>query len=80
MTSETAMQTYWVFHAKPHGHARIHRNNCPDCRDGQGQAGQHKTGGGATEWFGPFGDKAAALAMMTGLNAKDAGDCGRCKP
>lgn len=74
------MTTFWVFHAKPHGRARIHKNNCPDCRDGQGQAGQHKTGGGATEWLGPFSSKSIASLKMSGLNAKDLGDCGRCKP
>jgi hypothetical protein len=72
--------SFWVFYAKPHGRARVHRNDCPDCRDGQGQAGQHKTGGGATEWFGPFADKSLARAKMASLNPKHPGECGRRKP
>jgi len=73
------MASFYVSHFKPHGRARLHRNDCPDCRDGQGQAGQHKMGV-ATRWFGPFATKSLALAKMASLNPKHPGECGRCKP
>lgn len=74
--------SFWVSHMSPHKRARVHKGACPDCREGQGQQGQHRTGSGATGWDGPFETVAAAQTFMTERFAhfKDTALCGRCKP
>lgn len=73
---------YYVSHMSPHRRARVHKASCPDCRDGRGQEGQHRTGSGATGWDGPFSTLAEAEQFMAAQfpTFKDTGKCGRCKP
>ena len=73
---------FYVSHMSPHKRARIHKAKCPDCRDGQGQQGQHRTGSGATGWDGPFGTLKQAEDFMASRfpHFTDARKCGRCKP
>ncbi len=52
----------------------------PTVRNGQGQAGQDKSGRNATQWFGPFLTRDVAQTNMMKLNPVDHGFCGRCKP
>jgi hypothetical protein len=72
--------TYYVFQAKPMGWARVHFGDCRHCNYGKGQPGQHKTGSGATGWFGPFSSRDEAMAHMKKLKAKNAKPCGHCNP
>lgn len=71
---------YYVSHMSPHKRARIHKASCPDCRDGQGQAGQHRTGSGATGWDGPFSTLIEAENFMSDRfgHFTDTRKCGRC--
>jgi hypothetical protein len=73
---------FFVSHMSPHKRARIHNASCPDCRNGQGQEGQHRTGSGATGWDGPFATLAEAELFMKERfsHFDDTGKCGRCKP
>lgn len=73
---------YWVSFMAPHKRARLHEATCPDCRDGRGQEGQHKTGSGATGWNGPFDTILKAEVFMAEHFAhfKDVAKCKRCRP
>lgn len=73
---------FYVSHMTPHKRARVHKASCSDCRDGKGQAGQHRTGSGATGWDGPFTTLAEAESFMARQfpNFTDARLCGRCNP
>ena len=44
------MTAFYVSYMKPIKRARIHKGECSNCNNGQGQIGQDKTGGGATGW------------------------------
>ena len=73
---------FYVSHMSPHKRARIHKGSCPDCRHGQGQKGQHRTGSGATGWDGPFPTLTQAEQFLAKRfpHFNDVGKCRRCKP
>jgi hypothetical protein len=73
---------YYVSHMTPISRARIHKGDCPHCREGQGQENQERTNSGVTGWFRPFASLAAAEAFMESEFPRftDKGKCGHCKP
>lgn len=74
------MADFWVFHAKPIGRVRIHRADCSNCNDGQGQPGQLKKPEAertATQWH-PANTLMEAETIMRRLVPKDGKRCGTC--
>jgi hypothetical protein len=73
---------YYVSHMPPISRARIHKGDCPHCREGQGQENQERTNSGVTGWSGPFASLAAAETFMESEFPRftDKDKCGHCKP
>jgi hypothetical protein len=74
--------SYWVSWMAPIKRARLHKANCPHCRNGEGQKNQDRNGGGNTGWKGPF-EMLVAEAVLDDLKndqGYDAAKCRVCKP
>lgn len=74
------MPDFYVSFMKPIKRARIHKGECSNCNNGQGQLGQDKTGGGATGWSEALSlDAAVVLANhYREKGYKDVAFCGTC--
>ena len=74
------MSDFYVSFMKPIKRARIHKGECSNCNNGQGQIGQDKTGGGATGWSAALSlEDATALAERYRQQGfTDVGFCGTC--
>ncbi len=73
-----SMGQFYVFHATSVHHARVHKGDCPYCRNGQGMESQDQNGSGATGWDGPFATLQEAETKMATFKLKDAGKCNYC--
>ncbi len=73
---------FYVGHVAPLKRARVHRGDCPQCLDGQGQEPLPKDAKGRTAWSKPFATAVEARAYMTKTFAgyKSMALCPACKP
>ncbi len=74
------MTDFFVSWMKPIGRSRIHRGECSNCNNGQGQLGQDKNNSGNTGWDGPFSLEDAKTKLEDrGIQGfTDLGFCGTC--
>lgn len=74
------MPDFYVSFMKPIKRARIHKGECSNCNNGQGQFGQDKTGSGATGWSEALSFEAAVARAdrYRQQGYKDVAFCGTC--
>ena len=79
---QEAKLSFYVSHTTPISRARIHKGECPHCREGQGPENQERTGSGATGWSQAFPTLAEAELHMEREFPQftDKGKCGLCRP
>ena len=69
---------FWVYENYPRDRARVHWGDCGFCNHGDGVDGRGNPNNG--RWHGPFATIKEACDKMRGLDKKDSGECGICKP